>query len=115
MKSLQDKFLRYHLENPQIYSYFKRYAKQAKEAGFEKYSAKAIFERIRWYITVERKKSDGFKVNNNYTAFYARMLMNKEPEFEGFFELREQKHEKKEKVHAYGRTASGAAQGYWGQ
>ena len=30
-----------------------------------------------------------FKLNNNFTAHYARLLMAQEPDLEGFFETRE--------------------------
>jgi len=41
-------------------------------------SAKRIFERIRWESDVSG--NDGYKVNNNYTPFYARMFEQKYPD-----------------------------------
>ena len=32
--------------------------------------------------------SDGFKLNNNHTAYYARMIMDNFNELDGFFHLR---------------------------
>ena len=51
---------------------------------------KAIFERLRWWSLVEAK-SDSFKINNNFTAHYAWLLMKDEPELRDFFETRVQR------------------------
>lgn len=85
--TLQEKFEIYHAENPHVYVLFRKYAKMAKDRGYTRFSSKAIFERLRWHYAMETQ-GDEFKLNNNYTAFYAREL-SKEPEFNGFFELRE--------------------------
>ena len=87
---LQRKFEEYHRENPHVYKLFQKYALEILGAGHERFSAKAIFERIRWHIAMETT-GDTYKLNNNYTAFYARKLMDDQPMFKGFFETREQK------------------------
>jgi hypothetical protein len=33
--------------------------------------------------------ADDFKLNNDFTSRYARLLMQSEPELDGFFEVRE--------------------------
>ena len=66
-------FEKYHKENPNIYKAFVRYALQAKQKGFKNYSAKSLFEIIRWHTPI---KADGvFKINNNYAPDYARKMM----------------------------------------
>lgn len=94
--TLQDQFLRYHLENPQVYQLFSQYAKKVRNRGFTRYSANAIFERIRWHYHMEKPTAEPFKMNNNYRAFYARMFMAKNPDMRGFFELREQPTQRKD-------------------
>lgn len=79
-------FNEYDNENPQVWEQFVRFAREAKAKGFKHYSAKGIFEQIRWHTTTTA--SDGFKVNNNYTAYYARKMMVVYPEFQGFFRVR---------------------------
>lgn len=91
---LEKKFERYHAENPNVYDLFVRYVKEVIAAGHKRYSANAIFERIRWHVMVETR-GDKFKLNNNYRAFYARMFMERNPQFEGFFETRKQKSKEK--------------------
>jgi len=53
---------------------------------------KMLFEVIRWqhYMTTNDPSSE-YKLNNNYTAFYARLLMKHTPELDGVFELRRQR------------------------
>lgn len=82
-------FKKYDSENPQIWEQFKKYSLKTKAKGFKNYSAKGIFEIIRWHTPTQG--NDGFKVNNNYTADYARKMMAEFPEFEGFFYIRELK------------------------
>lgn len=81
-------FEQYHNENPHIWEAFVRFANEAKQRGFKKYSANGIFELIRWEMKGE-KRFDGFKINNNYRADYARKMMAEFPEFKGFFEIRQ--------------------------
>ena len=47
-------------------------------------------ERVRWFTEIEAR-GDTFKCNNNYTAHYARLLMEQESELAGFFETRRAK------------------------
>lgn len=82
-------FMTYHNENPQVWHYFKRFAFEAIEKNRKKIGAKLIFERIRWYTQI--KTSGDFKVNNNYTADYARHFERQFPEHRGLFEKRQRK------------------------
>ena len=82
-------FKKYDVENPQVWSQFKRFAFEAKEKGFNNYSAKGIFELIRWYTGV--KGTGNYKLCNNYTPDYARKMMREHPEFEGFFRVKQLK------------------------
>jgi hypothetical protein len=85
---LRAEFERFHAENPYVYSLFERFAFDAIRAGRKRFSAHAVIHRIRWYTQVETKSRDGFKINNNWFPFYARLFMRDHPEHEGFFCLR---------------------------
>jgi hypothetical protein len=80
-------FRDFHEENPKIFRLFRKFAYQLKRAGKAQYGAKAIMERIRWHLAVETNDED-FKINNNYTSCYARLLVANNQRFKGFFELR---------------------------
>lgn len=84
----EEKFEIYHAQNTHVYEHFKRFAKQAKSSGMDKFSAKAVFERLRWHLYFETVDEQPFKLNNSYTAYYSRKLMDEHPEFRGFFETR---------------------------
>lgn len=84
-----DDFREYHEANPQIYRAFRRYALDTIRKGFSHYSAKGIFELIRWHTGVAANGE--FKINNNYTPHYARMFMNEFPNHTGFFLTRQSK------------------------
>ena len=83
-----DKFCAYHEENPHIYESFKSHALRAIGTK-QNFGAKAIFEIIRWNSAISG--NDGFKVNNNYTSFYARLFELEHPQHEGFFRKRKSK------------------------
>ena len=88
MKALFDEFIRFHQDNPEIYDLYVKYAFQLRDAGRENYGSKAIVERIRWHVNVETQSKDEFKINNNHTAYYARMVMMDYPELKGYFRIR---------------------------
>jgi hypothetical protein len=87
-------FKKYDEENPKIWELFLYFSRQAKQKGFKNYSAKGIFELIRWHTKVEGKHNQ-FKVNNNYHADYARKLMNFDKSFQGFFRTRKRNNRQK--------------------
>jgi hypothetical protein len=82
-------FQKYDEDNTEIWKMFVHLSKQTRAKGFNHYSAKGIFELIRWHTSV--KGNDYFKINNNYHADYARKMMRVHKEFEGFFRVRELK------------------------
>lgn len=80
-------FSNFHRANPEIYNAFKEYTLHVISTGRKGYSAKAIIERIRWNLEVERRGED-VKINNNFTAYYARLFHAEFPAQDGFFKLR---------------------------
>lgn len=83
-----DEFRLFHRQNPQVYKTFKRFALEAKDSGRERFGAREIWERMRWYIHVEIRGSPEFKLNDHFPPFYARKVMKEVPALKGFFELR---------------------------
>lgn len=87
-----DYFKLYHAENPHIYQAFEAFAFQLIHSGVTKLSAYLIYERMRWESLIYG--NDGFKLNNNYRPYYARLFMQNHPEYEGYFEIRKAGDEK---------------------
>lgn len=82
-----EQFFQYHEKNPHIFRLFSQYAWQVRKAGVFHYGAKAIMERIRWHYEIDQRAHE-FKINNNYASCYARLLIQQDPAFTDFFELR---------------------------
>jgi hypothetical protein len=86
-EQLLDAFERYHKENPIVWELFQKFTQAVIARGSAHYSSKAIFERIRWHIDIETKGGT-VKLNNNFTAYYARMFHLAQPKYDGFFRNR---------------------------
>lgn len=80
-------FWKYHDENPDIYDGFDRFARDVVRSNRDTFGAQAIFERLRWFMAIERDE-DSFKVNNNYSGYYARLWMRNNPTQRGLFRRR---------------------------
>lgn len=80
----------YHRAHPEVWVLFCQYAWQAIRSGRAHYSAKAIFERIRWHVEIDGAGDPAveFRLNNNFPALYARRFMRLHPEAAGFFRTR---------------------------
>jgi hypothetical protein len=91
MSDLEAQFAEFHAENPEVYRLFDRFTYDVIKRGLTHYSADAIMHRVRWFTTVETSDVEGYKINNNWVAFYSRLWMRDHPEHEGFFETRVQK------------------------
>lgn len=81
-----DKFIENFSSVPAVWMHFERFTLAAIDAG-KRLGAKCIMERVRWEVEVEESRE--FKVNNNYTAYYARVFAEKYPEHRDYFETRE--------------------------
>jgi hypothetical protein len=84
------KFQKFHQENPQVYRELAELARQAKRRGRRKIGIKMLFEVVRWNRFLQTTDKE-FKLNNNLHSRYARLLMEREPELRGIFNLRELK------------------------
>jgi hypothetical protein len=90
METLPQKFIDYHAKYPKVYEYYKGVIAQLINRGFKKYSSDGVLHIVRFTKHDEIKK-DGFKVNNNYTPYYARLYESEHPELKGFFAKRKVK------------------------
>jgi len=84
----RERFQRFHADNPQVFDRLYQFAKEAKNRGLERIGMRLLIERARWDMMMETASCDGFKINNNYAPFYARMLMERCPSLRGLFETR---------------------------
>lgn len=83
-------FRRFDEENPEVWRLYVRFARQAMASGHTRYSSDAIVHRIRWEVDMDisRLPGDKFKINDHFTALYARKFVNEYPEHAAFFAMR---------------------------
>ena len=84
---LEAQFWVFHEINPKVYLLFSMFAIEAALANRGRFGVGAIFERMRWFTTVETRGEE-YKLNNNYRAYYGRLWMRNNPEHDGFFSTR---------------------------
>lgn len=85
---IEEAFWKFHGENPDVYEALKELAFDAHEAGRTRIGIGMLFEVLRWNRMIQRRQ-ESFKLNNNFRAYYARLLMKQNPELDGLFETRE--------------------------
>jgi hydrogenase maturation factor len=86
---IEQAFMEFDTENPEVYKQLVRLARQWKAAGKAKLGIKTLFEKLRWeWHVAGLTESDGYKLNNNFTALYARKIMKNEADLDGLFEIR---------------------------
>ena len=90
--ALSDSFEAFHVANVSVYNLIVLIARELKVAGFKSCGIALIFERMRWLYALQTQ-GDAYKLNNNFRAFYARRIMERETDLAGFFNVRVQKSE----------------------
>lgn len=87
---IEAQFQAFHAANPHVYAALVREGRQLLARGHRKLGMKMLYERLRWQVYMETTDdAHDFKLPNNYTAYYARLLMQQEPDFAGVFSLAE--------------------------
>jgi hypothetical protein len=84
---VKEKFQVFHEENPAVYRELVKISRELKNRGRDHYGMRALFEVIRFHRAMNTNDPD-YKLNNNYTPHYARLIMDQEKDLEGFFDLR---------------------------
>lgn len=95
-QTLEDNFRRFHRENPHVYRVLVKLAREwARATMGAPCGMRMLFERARWELHVT---GDGepLALNNNYCPFYARLIMERESDLVGAFELRRQRFDRPE-------------------
>ncbi len=86
-KSLDERFEDFHAAHADVYEIFARLSREMMAKGKKRYGAKALFERVRWELETSSSGKEP-KINNSFVSRYVRLLVSREPAFEGFFETR---------------------------
>lgn len=83
-------FVQFHDHNPHVYRRLVTMARRLiVDQGHKRIGVQMLLEVLRWHhLSTTVGDADGFKLNNNYAPYYARLIMASEPELEGAFALR---------------------------
>lgn len=91
-RTKQDAFDAFHAKHPDVYRDLVRICREwRRRAGRRRWSIDAAFHQLRWEWVKPELTADEeevFKLNNNHTAFYSRMIMANEADLAGIFETR---------------------------
>lgn len=94
---IEREFWAFHFAHPEVYDALRALALRVKRKGKAHYSIKALYETLRlssilsfegFWIHNNGGHPKDTLLNNNYTALYARLLMQQEPKLKGFFQTR---------------------------
>ena len=97
--SLARQFVQFDNDHPVIWELFRRFTLEAIASGRQRFSARAIFHRIRWETMIKPTgdilnpdTGKPIKLNNNWSPYYARKFLDEFPRARGFFRLRSVNH-----------------------
>ena len=85
---IKQKFDAFHAENPDVWRRFEFHALALARKGVKHYGAKTVYEYLRYTYDLATRSDDGLKLNNNYTAYYARLFKQEHPECADLFSYR---------------------------
>lgn len=81
-------FEAFHALNPEVFTALVNLAYEwVNSTGRRQLGIGALYERSRWELMIRTRDPD-YKLNNNFRAFYARLIMWHHPDLEGMFSLR---------------------------
>lgn len=81
----------FHSANPHVMERLVEIAFDMRARKIERVSIKLLFERLRW-INVVKTKGDQYRLNNSFTAWYAREIMRRHPALAAMFVTRATPH-----------------------
>lgn len=90
--TIEERFEQFHEANPHVAEALARLALRLRRRGRKRFGMKALFEILRYQHALQTDDpNSSFKLNNDFSSRYARLLMDEYAELEDFFETRELK------------------------
>lgn len=84
---IKQAFYAFHMANPWVVVELEKIAWEMMKHGHRKLGVQELIEVFRWE-TRRHTISKQFKINNNFAAHYARLIMDRNPHWGQVFELR---------------------------
>ena len=91
--NIEQAFAKFHTTNPHVYKNLVLMARQLTKKGRKRIGIKMLFEALRWSHMLVNDPSSDFKLNNNFTSRYARLIAANEHDLSSVFQFRELKAE----------------------
>lgn len=88
--TIQERFEDFHRLNPWVLVALERLTIDYLSRGHQRIGLKMLVEVLRWQYA-RSTTGDEFRLNNTYSSRYARMLIDRHPEWAGVFQTRELK------------------------
>lgn len=82
------RFTQFHRANPDVFETLRRGANVHFSQGWRRSSVRIILNTARWGPESSPDDEYAFKVNNNYTSLYSRLLIATDPKFANWIEVR---------------------------
>jgi hypothetical protein len=83
------RFSKFHTENPHVYTELVALARQFKRKNpYSIIGIGMLYEVLRWNYWIQTNTDQPFKLSNCYRAFYSRMIMEREMDLEGIFNVK---------------------------
>lgn len=87
--SIQERFERFHAQNPHIYVKLVRMARLLRSKGHRHLAIGMLWEITRFDRAATMEADGDWSLNDHYRSRYARLIMDTEPDLEAAFEIRE--------------------------
>jgi hypothetical protein len=88
-QSMTEKFEAFHRDNPDFYDHLVTLARRyLLRTGSERVGVQRLIEIARWDLEISTHGSMEYKVNNDFGAFYARLIAHQEPDLVDAFTVR---------------------------
>lgn len=88
-KTIDEAFKIYHEQNPIVWEMFVKTVNDLLARGKTKMSAKTILGKIRWDMYFEAKGNEVYRINDAFSARYARLWLQKYPDYADVFDYRD--------------------------
>jgi hypothetical protein len=86
--TIQEAFLEYHQANPHVYARLEQLSQEFIDLGVRRIGIDLFINQVRYERIRTTRDAQGFKINQNFSSRYARLLLDNNPDWEGLFELR---------------------------
>ncbi len=94
-KDMTKGFEEFHSNNPHVYERLVGMTSGLLDRGRKRVGIGMLFEVLRWEHHMDTLTDEPFKLNNNYRAYYVRMIEARNPQWRGVFSKRTSESDKR--------------------